>query len=271
MSESNEIPAGRNGPDEDEWNAFVLAHAAGTPSAEAFAPKRAWPRGVLAVLLLAGLAFVALEFIGSPFDAGVTAPSSTEAEAKAKDRSGPGAGPAASSAPSGERPMIPLAEAFPAQVPDGKGGTFTKVGAVVLKSCTEPDSVGPGLASALADGAGCVGEQVALYKDAHDNQYNLALFTLKDPGDAVRLVTRLSLAFDDYQVGAQAPPRGSGLKVLPADSGMVQSFTSQGRVMAVGLGQWSDGRVADYQKLVDGLAPLLKAVSDRAARYETAG
>ncbi|MBT2448902.1 hypothetical protein J7F03_17745 [Streptomyces sp. ISL-43] len=266
MSESNEIPAGQNGPDEDEWNAFVLAHAAGTPSAEPFVPKRAWPRAVLAVLLLAGLAFVALKFIGSPFDAGVTAPTSTQAEAQGK----PGAGSAGSSTTAGERPMIPLAEAFPAQVPDGKGGTFTKVGAVVLESCTEPDSVGPGLAAALSDSGGCVGEQVALYKDAHGNQYNLALFTLKDPRDAVRLVTRLSMAFDDHQVGAQAPPPGSGLPVLPADSGMVQSFTSQGRVMAVGLGQWSDGRVADYQKLVDGLAPLLKAVSDRAARYETA-
>ncbi|MFZ3474611.1 hypothetical protein ACODT3_03025 [Streptomyces sp. 4.24] len=265
MSERNEIPAGQNGPDEDEWRAFVQAHAASAPSPVPFPPKRRWPRGALAVLLLAGLAFVALKFIGSPFDAGVTAPTSTEAEG------GAGAKSAAPSSPTGDRPMIPLSEAFPAQVSDGAGGTFTKVGAVVLKSCTEPDSVGPALAAALDDSRGCVGEQVALYKDAHDNQYNLALFTLRDPEDAVRLVTRLGMAFDDYQVGAQAPPRGSGLRVLPPDSGMVQSFTSQGRVMAVGLGQWSDGRVGDYQKLVDSLAPLLKEVSGRAARYETAG
>ncbi|MGW6710126.1 hypothetical protein ACWGDE_35285 [Streptomyces sp. NPDC054956] len=258
MPERNEIPAGQNGPDEEEWNAFVQAHAASAPSPESLSPKRVWPRGVLAVLLLAGLSFVALKFIASPFDSGVTPPSST------------GAGAAASRSAAAARPVIPLAEAFPAQVPDGAGGTYTRVGSVVLPSCTERDSVGPGLADAISESKGCVGEQIALYKDAHDNQYNLALFTMKDQQDTVRLVTQLSMAFDDYQVGAQAPPPGSGLKVLPPDSGMVQSFTGQGRVMVVGLGQWSDGRVADYPKLVDRLGPLVEAVSARVARHEAA-
>ncbi|MFK0258011.1 hypothetical protein [Streptomyces sp. NPDC090445] len=180
--------------------------------------------------------------------------------------------PKAAAAPSpsvADRPMIGLADAFPDQVTDPAGGTYTKVGAVALKSCTEPDSVGPLLADYIAQGKGCVGEQVALYKDAKDNQFNLAVFTMKDPMDTVMLVTRLGSAPMDYQVGAQAPPPASGLKTLPPDSGMVQSFTGQGRAMVVGLGQWSDGATRDYQPLVERLTPLLNSVSDRVARYET--
>ncbi|MEV6209028.1 hypothetical protein [Kitasatospora sp. NPDC051914] len=174
-------------------------------------------------------------------------------------------------APLSDRPMVPPAEAFPAQVKGAGGAVFTKVGAVVLKSCTEPDSVGPLLATMIEESRGCVGEQVALYKDAQNNQFNLAVFTMKDPADTVKLVTRLTMAFDSYQVGAQAPPPGSGLPTLPPDSGMVQSFTGQGRAMVVGLGQWSDGRVAEYQKPVDRLEPLLEGVSEKVAAYEEAG
>ncbi|MGW0392345.1 hypothetical protein ACWDYJ_15925 [Streptomyces sp. NPDC003042] len=82
------------------------------------------------------------------------------------------------------------------------------------------------------------------------------------------LVTRLSMAFDDCRVAAQAPPPGSGLPTLPADSGMVQSLTGQGRAMVVGMAQWSDGRVRDYQQLADLLGPLLDGVSQNVAHYE---
>ncbi|MFJ9792007.1 hypothetical protein [Streptomyces globosus] len=179
------------------------------------------------------------------------------------------AAPAPEAAPSAsDRPVVPLADAFPDKVPDGKGGNFTKVGAVTLKSCTEPDSVGPALANMIDAGKGCLGEHVALYKDGQNNQFNLAVFTMRDPQDTVTLVMRLGGNPADYQVGAQAPPPGSGLKTLPPDSGMVQSFTGQGRSMVVGLGQWSDGATRDYQPLVDRLGPLLQHVSDRVGRYE---
>jgi hypothetical protein len=103
----------------------------------------------------------------------------------------------------------------------------------------------------------------------HDDQFNLAVFTMKDPHDTVKLVTELSMAFDDYEVGAQAPPPDSGLPTLPADSGLVQAFTGQQRAMVVGLAQWSNGRTSDYQKLVGRLEPLLTAVSKNVAHYET--
>lgn len=102
-----------------------------------------------------------------------------------------------------------------------------------------------------------------------DERAVLAVFTMNDQQDTVKLVTQLSMAFDDYEVGAQAPPPDSGLPTLPADSGLIQAFTGQERAMVAGLGQWSDGRVSDYQKLVDRLEPLLKAVSANVARYET--
>ncbi|WP_159012003.1 hypothetical protein [Streptomyces sp. NRRL F-5123] len=144
--------------------------------------------------------------------------------------------------------MVPLAEAFPEQVGSGSGA-YTKVAAATMTSCTEPDLVGPRLIGMIGASAGCVGEETALYKDAHNNQFSLAAFTMKDPVDTVKLVTELTMAFDDYEVAVQAPPPGSGLRILPADSGLVQSFTGQGRTMVVGLAQWSDGRVGDYQTL----------------------
>ncbi|MGW0859636.1 hypothetical protein, partial [Streptomyces sp. NPDC002690] len=123
----------------------------------------------------------------------------------------------------------------------------------------------------IGAGAGCVGEQVALYEDDQKNQFSLAVFTMKDPGDTVKAIKELSSAFDDYQVAVQAPPPGSDLPTLPADSGLVQAFDGYGRVMTVGMGQWSDGRDADLQQLVDRLGPLQRAVSDKAAAYEGSG
>ncbi|MEW2417210.1 hypothetical protein AB0953_26265 [Streptomyces sp. NPDC046866] len=225
-------------------------------------------------LIVAAVVFYVLKPTAEPSakDGGAGRPAaasaSASATAAAPSTSSPAPAAAAAAKPS-DRPMIALSDAFPAQVPDGAGGSFTKVGAAVLKSCVEPDSVGPVLAGHIARSKGCVGEQVALYKDDRGNQFNLAVFTMKDPLDTVHLVTRLGAAFDDYEVGAQAPPPGSGLRTLPPDSGMVQSFTGQGRAMVVGLGQWSDGGTRDYQRLVERLDPLLKAVSARVARYET--
>ncbi|MEV7525123.1 hypothetical protein [Streptomyces sp. NPDC091371] len=239
--------------------------------------KRVWLLTAVLVVTAAALAGVTWKLTGlsaegaagsgTPAAAATAASAAAPAPAPASPSPLPSKATPAAGAPG--RPMVPLAEAFPAQVKDGSGATFSRVGSVVLKSCTEPDSVGPALAELIEGSKGCVGEQVALYKDAQNNQFNLAVFTMKDPRDTLTLVTRLSMAFDDYQVGAQAPPPGSGLRTLPPDSGMVQAFTGQGRAMVVGLGQWSDGRVGEYQRLVDRMGPLLEAVSKNVGAYET--
>lgn len=79
------------------------------------------------------------------------------------------------------------------------------------------------------------------------------------------------MAIDEFQVAAQAPPPGSGLRTLPADSGMVQSFTGQERAMVVGMGQWSDGRVGDFQQLVDGrIDAAAREGLENVGRYEGA-
>ncbi|MGW3513382.1 hypothetical protein [Streptomyces sp. NPDC000994] len=273
MPVNDDVPTDHDRRNDDEWNVVLdddFVNSATMKEGPAPVRKRVWPRNAaLAVVaaVAAAAAFVVLRHTGSSPDeaaASGSAASVPESTASAPAPSAVAAGPAAA------RPMIPLAEAFPAQVEDGAGGTFTKLGGVVMGSCTEPDSVGTTLAAYIAEGKGCVGEEIALYKDAHGNQFNLAIFTMKDPQDTVKLVTRLTMAFDDYQVAAQAPPPGSGLPTLPADSGMVQSFTGHGRAMVVGLGQWSDGRSRDYQQLVDRLTPLLKKVTENTARYENA-
>ncbi|MBK3628832.1 hypothetical protein JHN59_29185 [Streptomyces sp. MBT49] len=230
------------------------------------ARKRAWPRKVALAVAAATAVTAALLAVS---DTTSSAPEH-ETAAPATTTAAPPPRASATSARAAERPMIPLSKAFPVHVADGNGGTFTRLGSAVLKSCTEPDSVGSALAAEIAAGSGCLGEEIALYKDTHNNQFNLAIFTMKDSQETVKLVTQLTMNFNDYEVAAQAPPPGSGLPTLPADSGMVQAFTGQGRAMVVGLGQWSDGRTSEYQKLVDRLEPLLKAVSKNVAGYETA-
>jgi hypothetical protein len=260
----DDMPAGHDSRDDDKWNVVLdddFVRSAAVKEAPAPAWKRVWP-WVAASAVLAAAAAAAFLVLRP------TSSSSDEAAAPVSTASAPApkASPMTTAAP---RPVIPLTEAFPTRVANGTGA-FTKLGTAMLKSCTERDSVGPTLAAMIAGSKGCVGEEIALYKDEHNNQFNLAIFTMKDPQDTVKLVTRLTMAFDDYEVAAQAPPPGSGLRTLPADSGMVQSFTGQGRAMVVGLAQWSDGRARDYQQLVDRLEPLLKKVSKNVARYESA-
>ncbi|MFI6446756.1 hypothetical protein [Kitasatospora sp. NPDC050543] len=249
---------------------------------------RLWLRrlalGVPLALCAVVLAFGVFGILNAPSGAGasapvtVTAPTSTASPAPPALPASPGSAADMATAPatgqataarSGSDPAVPLDVAFPAEVVDASGARFTRLGAAVAASCTPSDSVGPGLAELIARSHGCADLRFALYKDAQNNQFNLAVFTMKDPKDVVHLVTRLSMAFDDYEVGVQAPPPGSGLPTLPADSGLVQAFAGGGRAMVVGLGQWSDGRVADYQKLGDRLQPLLQSVSKNVFAYET--
>ncbi|MFD3700449.1 hypothetical protein ACFWUZ_30720 [Streptomyces sp. NPDC058646] len=282
MPNNNEIPTGRSGPDDDEWNDFVRRfEAEGIGRQPAPRPRRAWPRNLALGLVAAGAAFAVLKYTGGSADDGTAAPApaapaptpsapagATSAAPSAALSAAPSRGAAAADA---ARPMMPLAELFPAEVEGASGTTFTRLGSTVMRSCTEPDGVGPRLAAMIEASAGCVGEQIAFYKDDRNNQFNVAVFTMKDPLDTLRMVTGLSMAFDDHQVAVQAPPPGSGLPTLPADSGLVQGFTGHGRVMVVAMGQWSDGRTAQFQQLVDRMKPLQDAVSDKVGTHEGTG
>ncbi len=148
---------------------------------------------------------------------------------------------------------------FPAQVQAQVQG-YTLVAGVARSNCTGPDTVAPTLAGLIAQGHGCLGVDLALYKDAEGNQYNVAVFTMADPGDGVHLVSFLGSHADSFQVAIHVPPTDSGLRRLPADSGRVQGFAAYGHGVVVGSAQWSDGRTADLDKLSDQLSPLTDAV-----------
>jgi hypothetical protein len=172
--------------------------------------------------------------------------------------------PAKSAAPStAPASMVTADQAFPAHV-DG----YTKVKQSGGPNCTGSGMVGPGLTALIDRSKGCRGVVGALYKDASNNEYTIVAFGMKDPADAVHLVTTLGSHPSDYEVGVLLPPAGSGLKSLPADSGLVQSFAGTGRLAVVGLAQWSDGRSADYQALVDRLQPLIGAVTKTAGAHD---
>jgi hypothetical protein len=264
---NDDMPAGRRHVGDDEWNDFVQRFAGESASAPAGVTgpvrKRGWPWGVGALVVAVAVAAVLVlrPAASQPGEDVATAAPATAAATPS---------PAASTAqPASVRAMVTPEEAFPAHVGSGERA-FSRVDAATMRSCTEPDAVGQRLIAMIHESAGCLGEETALYKDAHSDQFTLAVFTMRDPMDALKLVTELSTAFDDYEVGTLAPPPGSGLPTLPSGSGRVQGFTGAQRVMVVGLAQWSDGRTGDYQELVNRLQPLLTAVSTNVARYESA-
>lgn len=280
MPNNHEMPNGRSGRDDDEWNDFVRRFEAegadgtnGSALRPAPRPRRVWPRNLALALAAAGATLAVLKYTGSSPYEGTAAPAQTASTPTGAAPAAPSTAPkrGAQAAVIDTRPMTPLADLFPAEVKGASGATFTRLGSKALESCTEPGSVGPRLAAMIKGGAGCVGEQIAFYKDDRNNQFNMAVFTMKDQRDTLRVVTELGMAFDDYQVAVQAPPAGSGLPALPADSGLVQSFSGYGRVMVVALGQWSDGRTADFQRLVDGMKPLHDEVARRVGAHEGTG
>ncbi|MGN5378457.1 hypothetical protein ACQ4WX_16285 [Streptomyces lasalocidi] len=159
--------------------------------------------------------------------------------------------------------MVTADQAFPARV-----AGYTKVGQSGGPHCTGSGMVGPNLTALIEASKGCRGVIGALYKDASDNQYTIVAFGMKDPVDVVHLVTALGSRPTDDEVGVLAPPAGSGLRTLPADSALVQSFAGRSRLLVVGLAQWSDGRGSDRQNLVDRLQPLMTQVTEAAAGHD---
>ncbi len=138
---------------------------------------------------------------------------------------------------------------------------YTLVAKTSTPHCTGPDTVAPALAGLITQGHGCAGVGLALYRDGDGNQYNLALLTMKDPADIPHLLTVLASHPEAHQVAVQLPPKDSGLRELPADSGLVQGFAAYGHGLLIGAGQWSDGRTAEFDKLSARLQPLTEAVS----------
>ncbi|MFF3919433.1 hypothetical protein ACFYZB_39595 [Streptomyces sp. NPDC001852] len=262
---------GNQGTDNERWNQFVRdfeksrgVHAPGAAEPVA-AERRPRRRRLTAVTAVVGVVAVVA---GAGFWLG-----SGHGEHRETAAEGPGYAPAAASGgptPSAGLPkstapmsMVTADQAFPAHV-DG----YTRVKQSGGPNCTGSGMVGPDLTALIGASRGCRGVIGALYKDASGNQYTIVAFGMKDPADVPHLVAELGSHPTDYEVGVLTPPAGSGLKSLPADSGLVQSFAGYGRLLVVGLAQWSDGRSADYQGLVARLQPLLDKVTEAAAGHD---
>ncbi|MFJ8622291.1 hypothetical protein ACIRD3_05535 [Kitasatospora sp. NPDC093550] len=157
-------------------------------------------------------------------------------------------------APNDPASPIPLS-VFPAQVQG-----YSLVSNVAFPACTGANTVAPSLAGMITQGHGCLGAGLALYRDAEGNQYNLALFTMKDQGDIPHLITFLASNPESFQVAVQLPSKDSGLSRLAAAGNRVQAFSGLGRALLVGQAQWSDGRVADFDELSAQLSPLTDAI-----------
>ncbi|MFJ3642731.1 hypothetical protein ACIPRD_23615 [Streptomyces sp. NPDC090108] len=192
-----------------------------------------------------------------------TATATTDGAAKAASGPAGETGGRSGEEASAALPMVSADQAFPAHV-----GGFTRVKKSGGPNCTGSGMVGPSLTSLIRRSKGCRGVVGALYKDAEGNQYTMVAFAMRDPGDTAHLVTALSARPTDYEVGVLLPPTGSGLRPLPADSGLVQSFAGTGKVLVVGLAQWSDGRSKDFDELSGKLRPLVTAVTEAVGRHD---
>ncbi|WP_042401091.1 hypothetical protein [Streptacidiphilus carbonis] len=260
------------GTGDELWDAFVkefekskgipepsaAERAAAGAANDAQSAKRPRRRGLKAVAGLGAVAVLAgAGFWFSPLHR------TTTQHASAAPTARPTVTVDAARTTSGTEPMVTTDQAFPAHV-----AGFTKVTQSGGPDCTSSDTVAPDLIQVINETKGCRGVIGALYKDADDNEYTVVVFALKDPVDAMNVITYLGSNPMSYQVGVLMPPAGSGLRSLPSDSGLVQSFQSLKDLAVVGLAQWSDGRAIDFQSLTDKLQPLITAVTDAAAAHD---
>ncbi|GAA1959583.1 hypothetical protein [Kitasatospora viridis] len=231
------------GVSDDQWAEFVNNHRVMSGLAEPGQPAAGPPAGpVRRVQRKAVLAAVgAVLAIGGLTAYGMLASPKHEASPLQANRPAPRStgSPHPSAAPAGLGFFLP------------QFGGYTLVADKALPSCVERDTTGPTLAGLLTQSAGCTELDIALYRDQAGDQFNLALFRMKDPTDCPHIIDALASDPTDYEVGAEVPPDSSGLRTLPADSGMVQAFESYGTSLMVGLGQWADGHSGDFNTLED--------------------
>lgn len=216
-----------------------------------YAAVRVWPRRTAIAVIICALAFAVVETDRDRSKtAAVNAPQPTATARATPD--------AAHLAADG---LIPLAELFPGTVPAANGTAYTLLQSGRLADCVKSDLVGAKLAGLFAQSDGCVGGEEALYKDEANDQFNVVVFTLEDPADALRIMNDLAMDDTDFEVAAQTPPSGSGLADLSADNDLVQLFASDGDQLAVFMAQWADGRASDDNDLESLLTPLQGAIS----------
>ncbi len=248
---------------EDElWGEFLKEfekqNAPHEPSADeraraAVRRRRRWPWfALIACLLAAG---------GGAYGLGYPHPARSTARAVKP------AAPA-ESVPKTARPAVVSAAVTPAQAFPAAVGGYARVADIGDASCTGAGSVRPTLAGMITRSHGCAGLDFALYKDSSKNEYSLAVFTMKDPADAMAIVTALGENATDCQAAVPLPPANSGLRALPPSSGLVQSFASSGHLVVVGMAQWSDGHSSNYEQLEQQLSPLLETVAKQAEKYD---
>jgi hypothetical protein len=260
------VAEANKGTGDELWDEFVRefekSKGIHEPSADERRPAAKRPRRGKVMAAIATLAVVAAL-------AGAGVWLSAQHEATGHVSAAPSVQPTAtagsSAAPSATQPMVTADQAFPAHV-EG----FTKVKVSGGPNCTGSGMVGPNLTALIDQSKGCRGVIGALYKDAANNQYTIVMFGMKDPRDVAHLIASLGSHPMDYEVGVLLPPAGSGLRSLPEDSGLVQSFAGTNTLLVVGLAQWSDGRTKDFQALTDKLQPLVRAVTQVASAHDHA-
>ncbi|HWG26655.1 hypothetical protein [Actinospica sp.] len=253
-------------PPSTPWrgDAPSFGHAAAEPERPEWPERRrVWPRN-LAIAIIVGAVAVGVVQTMRQKDAHGTSPAAN-ANRNANADSTPSASPrgtaSATGAASGTVSQIPVSQLFPQTVHGTNGAVYTLVTAGGLNNCVNSDMVAPTLAGLFAQSNGCIGGEGALYKDAAKDQFNMTIFTLKDPADVVSIVTDLTMDPSDFEVGALQPPAGSGLTALSASSGIIQQFAGSGHYLGVFMAQWSDGHASDYASLQKLLDPLQTAVS----------
>ena len=228
---------------------------------------RVWPRNALIAVVVGALTAGAVEvkrhrgFHGAPTAAVASSAKGAPSATQGASASASASTSTSTSTSTDAVSQIPVSQLYPQTVKGAGGTVYTLVTAGPLNSCVDSDMVAPALEARFAQSKGCVGGEGALYKDAAKDQFNMTVFTLEDPGDVVDILTELSMDPTDFEVGVLAPPKGSGLAMLSATSGIIQEFTSSGHYMGVFMAQWSDGRAADYASLQKLLDPLRQAVS----------
>ncbi|MFD7736111.1 hypothetical protein ACFV6F_37710 [Kitasatospora phosalacinea] len=270
----------KGGSGDELWDEFVREFEKNNATHEPAAAERAQqqvqppPEGrrsrrrvlvplTVALLVAAGAGAYALDSTRSEPAAApaVPAPSASPSLSPSASPSAPASASASASALGGSLPFDDPTAALPLSVFPAQVEGYTLVKKTTSPVCTGAETVSPMLAGVIVQGSGCLGVDQALYKDADGNQYNLVLFTMKDPAEAVDLMMTLARNAENPQVVGLVPPADSGLRHLPEGSGTVQHFLGLSQHLMIGTAQWSDGRTEDFNVLVDKLSPLADSVA----------
>ncbi|MFH8366123.1 hypothetical protein [Streptomyces sp. NPDC018031] len=178
----------------------------------------------------------------------------------------PGDEPTGPASPAGSSPVT-SDRAFPDRTVRLRSGTeHRRLTTATTDDCRR--AVSPNLAALIAEGKGCLQVTSALYTDRDRAQFTVSVLTFRRADDLAAVLAKASTDPVGHQVLPLAPPTGSGLARLTAETPGVFQGGTTARSVVIATGRPSDGRAGDTESLSRDGGELLAYVRENVAAHE---